>query len=179
MFDAKPIIQRLKSYGKQNNVNQSAIAKRISVSGPTLSRWLNEKTSFNPTLNQLVNMAEMLGVSLIELLSLEGNVTPTPAGKDDKEAAKPAKRAQKASKAKASEKTKAASVSSSDEKKKSKRTVKTSAVTSSAKGTTAKAEETERKATVKKPAKASKKTTAKADTGKASAKKSGRARKSA
>lgn len=174
MFDAKPIFQRLKSYGMQNNVNQSAIAKRISVSGPTLSRWLNEKTSFNPTLNQLVNMAEMLGVSLVELLSLEGNAAPAPAGKDDKEAVKPARRTQKASRAKASTKTKAASVSNSDEKKQSRKTVKTSA-----KGTKAKAEKTEHKANVKKTEKSSTKTAAKADTGKASAKKSGQARKSA
>ena len=179
MFDAKPIVRRLKSYGKQNNITQSNIAKRISVSGPTLSRWLNEKTSFNPTLNQLVNMAEMLGVSLVELLSLEGNAAPAPAGKDDKEAVKPARKTQKASRAKASTKTKAASVSNSDQKKQSRKTVKTSAATSSAKGTKAKAEKTEHKATVKKTEKSSTKTAAKADTGKASAKKSGQARKSA
>lgn len=70
MFDSKPFIQRFKSYMKEHDVTQGELAKRIGTSGPTFSRWLNGRTPFNPSLSQLLNMAETFGVTLVELLSM-------------------------------------------------------------------------------------------------------------
>ena len=117
MFDVKPIIKRLKSYREEHSLTQTEIAKRLGVSNPTLSRWLNERTGFNPTLNQLVSMAEMYGVSLVELLSQKDDASP---------ASEPARRTRKTTKDKAPTKTKAVSASNADGKKTSGRAVKAS-----------------------------------------------------
>ena len=71
MFDSKPILQRLKSYMEEHNINQGDFAKRIGTSGPTFSRWLNGRTRFNPSLKQLLSMAEIFDVTLIDLLSIK------------------------------------------------------------------------------------------------------------
>ena len=72
MFDVKPIVQQLKSYIKKHGIKQTELAKRLAVSNPTLSRWLNERTNFNPTLKQIISIADMFGVTLTELFS-QGN----------------------------------------------------------------------------------------------------------
>ena len=76
MFDTKPIVQRLKSYLKENNLTQTTLAKRVGTSSATFSRWLNARTSFNPTLKQLLNMADIFGVSITELFSQEAAPAP-------------------------------------------------------------------------------------------------------
>ena len=173
MFDSKPIVQRLKSYRKEHEITQGDLAKRLSVTEPALSKWLNGRTDFNPTLKQLLNMAEMFGVSLIELFSQESDAASTPVEDGVEKAKKTSKRTQKTQKAKTSTKAKASTVSSPDEKKQSRRTVKTSSAVKGAKAkanTKSKAEKTARKVTVTKTAKPSKEP---------ATKKRGRPRKSA
>ena len=183
MFDVKPIVQRLKSYGKEHNMTQGELAKRIGVSAPALSRWLNEHASFNPKLNQLINMADLFGVSLSELLSQENTPVPVSPEKAEKDTGKKANSkpaAKKSTKSAFEKNSKSKSEDASMEKAKqakSKRTVKTSATAvkeTKAKKTDVqeKAVKTERKMTAKKTAKA-----AKSDADKTPTKKQGRARK--
>ncbi|MCR5346662.1 MAG: helix-turn-helix domain-containing protein [Fretibacterium sp.] len=68
MFVAKPIIQRLKSYRESRGIRQGDLAKLLGVSAPTLSRWMNGRITFNPTLKQLISMADIFGVTLIDLV---------------------------------------------------------------------------------------------------------------
>ena len=77
MFDTKPIVRQLKSYIEEHGMTQTELAKRLATSNPTLSRWLNGRTSFNPTLKQLISIADMFGVTLIELLSQGKTVAST------------------------------------------------------------------------------------------------------
>ena len=183
MFDVKPIVQRLKSYGKEHNMTQGELAKRIGASGPALSRWLNEHASFNPKLNQLINMADLFGVSLSELLSQENTPVLASPEKSEKDTGKKAKNkpaAKKSTKAASEKNSKGKSEDVSREKAKqakSKRTVKTSATAikeTKSKKTEAheKAVKTERNGTAKKTAKA-----AKSDTGETPAEKQSRTRK--
>ncbi len=130
MFNVKPIVQRLKSYREERGIKQADLAKRLGTSTATLSRWESGRTNFNPTLSQLVIMADMFGITLMELLSQE-NVSASPAPE------KPPKRTSKTRKNKPAAKTPAKTASaksfevkskdSSKEKPKaSKRTVKAS-----------------------------------------------------
>lgn len=71
MFNVKPIVQRLKSYREERGIKQTDLAQRLGTSPATLSRWENGRANFNPTLSQLLIMADMLGITLMELLSQE------------------------------------------------------------------------------------------------------------
>lgn len=48
-----------------NDVTQNELARRMEVSQPTVSDWLNEKTF--PSTENLIRLAEVTGVSLDEL----------------------------------------------------------------------------------------------------------------
>ena len=148
MFDSKPIVQRLKSYRKEHDITQGELAKRLGVSGPTLSRWENNRADFNPTLKQLLSMADMFGVTLIELFSQGSDTVSTPVEDGVEKAKKTSKRTQKTPKAKTSAKAKAATVLSSEEKKTPKRTVKTSSA-AAVKGTKVKKSGSTKKAVKK------------------------------
>lgn len=183
-MDQQVIIQRLKSYVKENGITQSTLAKRIGVSAPILSRWLNGNKRFNPTLKQLLGMADIFGVTLVELASLGSKPAPTSSGKATRKATKATKQTRKTSKDATATKAKASKVSGSDEKKPSRRTVKTSAAAAKAKVEKTKkadvkkaGEKTRRSLVHKKPAKVSKASAVKTDTTTAPAKKRGRPRK--
>ena len=131
MFNVKPIVQRLRFYREKRGIKQGDLAQRLGISTATLSRWENGRTSFNPTLSQLLIVADMLGITLIELLSQE-NASASAAPE------KASKRASKTTKSKSAVKpsAKAASAKSSKSKsadaskgktKKSKQTTKTKA----------------------------------------------------
>ena len=161
MFDVKPIVQRLKSYGKEHNMTQGELAKRIGASGPALSRWLNEHASFNPKLNQLINMADLFGVSLSELLSQENThvlVSPEKAEKGTSKKVKGKPAAKKSTEAASDKNSKSKSEDASmDKETKAKKT-----------DVQEKAVKTERNGTAK---------AAKSDTGETPAEKQSRTRK--
>ena len=168
MFDGKLVIQRLKAYRDKNAVTQGELADLIGTSGPTLSRWLNGRTGFNPTLKQLMAMADMFGLTLIELLSMEKTSAPVPTEKAPK-------RKGKTTKEKPAAKTSAKAVSAKSSKAKSEspssaRKGKTSAAAVS------KDEKTKKNTSAKKPARKSLKPIAAPDT-EASKKKRGRPKK--
>jgi transcriptional regulator with XRE-family HTH domain len=125
MFSAKRLLNKIRAFRKDNRITQIAFAKQIGISVSTLVNWERERSDFNPTLTQIINMAKVFGVTPGELL-LQGKdkLVAKDNGKDNSKTA--TKQAQ--SKTKSSTKAKAATVLEANEKKQSKRTAKSSSV---------------------------------------------------
>ena len=68
-MDAKIIGQHIKEYRKKNNVSQRALAEQLFVSDKTISRW--ELGNGLPDIEQLPKLAEVLGISIGELVGAE------------------------------------------------------------------------------------------------------------
>ena len=137
MFSAKRLLKKIMAFRKDNRITQVAFAKQIGISAATLVNWERERSNFDPSLTQIVNMAKIFGVTPGELL-LQGKDKLSVAKDNGKDNSKTtSKRVQ--AKAKPSAKVKASTVSGSEEK----------------------SSKPERKTTVKKTAEASKETTAK------------------
>ena len=137
MFSAKRLLKKITAFRKQNRITQIAFAKQIGISAATLVNWERERSNFDPSLTQIVNMAKIFGVTPGELL-LQGKDKLSVAKNNSKDNSKTtSKRVQ--AKAKPSAKVKASTVSGSEEKSST----------------------PERKTTAKKTAEASKETTAK------------------
>lgn len=64
-------MERLKRWLAESNTSQSALARAIKVSQPTVSDWINGINS--PSVGNLRALGEFTGLSLDELLS----VTPS------------------------------------------------------------------------------------------------------
>jgi transcriptional regulator with XRE-family HTH domain len=67
-----PSMERLKRWLAESNTSQTALAKSLKVSQPTVSDWINGISS--PSVGNLRALGEFTGLSLDELLS----VTPSP-----------------------------------------------------------------------------------------------------
>ena len=126
MFSAKRLLNKIRAFRKDNKITQIAFAKQIGISVSTLVNWERERNDFNPTLNQIINMAKIFGVTPGELL-LQGKDKLSVAKDNGKDNPKTATK-QAQSKTKSSTKAKAATVLEANEKKKSKRTAKSSSV---------------------------------------------------
>lgn len=68
-MDAKIIGEHIKEYRKSNNVSQRALAEQLFVSDKTISRW--ELGKGLPDIEQLPKIAEILGISIDELVGAE------------------------------------------------------------------------------------------------------------
>ena len=90
MFSAKRLLKKIKAFRKDNRITQIAFAKQIGISVSTLVNWERERNDFNPTLNQIINMAKIFGVTPGELL-LQGKDKLSVAEGNGKEAAKAVK----------------------------------------------------------------------------------------
>ncbi|MBR1671945.1 MAG: helix-turn-helix transcriptional regulator [Fretibacterium sp.] len=113
MFNVKSLMRQIKSYRKSHGIRQVEFAKRIGVSAPTLSRWEHESGNCNPTLKQLLSIADIFGVTLVELLSQENVSIPVstpeaPSGKPGRAVRRTRKTSQTKSKSAAKASSKAA-----------------------------------------------------------------------
>ena len=61
--------QRFTRLRKQRNLTQEELGERIGVSGQAVSKWENDASM--PDISLLVQLSEILGVSLDELLGKE------------------------------------------------------------------------------------------------------------
>ena len=61
--------QRFTRLRKQRNITQEELGERIGVSGQAVSKWENDASM--PDISLLVQLSEILGVSLDELLGKE------------------------------------------------------------------------------------------------------------
>lgn len=68
-MDAKIIGEHIKEYRKSNNVTQRELAELLFVSDKTISRW--ELGKGLPDIEQLPKLAEILGISINELVGAE------------------------------------------------------------------------------------------------------------
>lgn len=62
--------ERLKALMKERGVTHSELAEISGVKKRTIDGWLAEEKNFNPTVNELMKVAAVLGVSLDSLLGL-------------------------------------------------------------------------------------------------------------
>ncbi|MBR1672757.1 MAG: helix-turn-helix transcriptional regulator [Fretibacterium sp.] len=69
MFDVKPLIQKLLRYGERLEITQKEFAQHLGVSSPVVSKWRKGHGGYNPTLQQLSDVAELCGTTVIELLT--------------------------------------------------------------------------------------------------------------
>lgn len=76
MINAAVVIQKLKSYRKQNGIRQTALAQRLHISNAKMSNWERGQGKCDPTLSQLLLIAEVLGVTLPELLASADEAAP-------------------------------------------------------------------------------------------------------
>ena len=72
-MDAKVIGEHIKEYRKNNNVSQRELAEQLFVSDKTISRW--ELGKGLPDIEQLPKIADILGISIDELVGSENAMT--------------------------------------------------------------------------------------------------------
>lgn len=72
-MDAKVIGEHIKEYRKNNNVSQRELAEQLFVSDKTISRW--ELGKGLPDIEQLPKIADILGISIDELVGSENTTT--------------------------------------------------------------------------------------------------------
>jgi transcriptional regulator with XRE-family HTH domain len=66
---------RLQKWMTDSGVTQLELARRMEVSQPTVSDWLNEKTF--PSTENLIGLSEVTGISLDELARRKSEAEPS------------------------------------------------------------------------------------------------------
>lgn len=66
-YNTKNIIENLKKYIDTNQLSRDSVARALSITTPTLSRWLTEK--LKPNVQQVQAISDLTGLSISELFS--------------------------------------------------------------------------------------------------------------